>query len=251
MKRLVGKKVVVTGGTRGIGRAIAERFAEHGASVAIVGTNEERGKEALAALEALRIDAGQVFQFNKVDIASFAEVEAFANQLLESWQAVDILVNCAGITRDMLIMRMKEEDWDLVIDTNLKSVYNTINMFIRSMMKQRYGKIINISSVVGLMGNPGQANYAASKAGMIGMTKSLAKEVATRGICINCIAPGFIETDMTSKLTEEQKQQILKQVPMGRLGSGREIANAALFLASDESQYITGQVLTVDGGLTA
>lgn len=251
MRRLQDKKAVVTGGTRGIGKAIALTFAEHGASVAIVGTNPERGKEVIEEMEKVRIFPTQVFQFKKVDVSNFSEVEMFANQLLGEWQAVDILVNCAGITRDKLLMRMKEEDWDLVIDTNLKSVYNTINAFIRDMMKKRYGRIINISSVVGIMGNPGQANYAASKAGMIGMTRSLAKEFASREISVNCIAPGFIDTDMTEKLTEEQKQGILKQVPMGRLGSGREIANAALFLASDESKYITGQVLTVDGGMTA
>ena len=148
-------------------------------------------------------------------------------------------------------MKMEEEDWDKVLDVNLKSVYNTSQVLIRPMMKQRSGRIINISSVIGLMGNPGQVNYAASKAGMIGMTKSLAKEVASRGITINCIAPGFIDTDMTNELSHEQKEAILKQVPMGRLGNTREIANAALFLASSDADYITGQVITVDGGMTA
>ena len=162
---------------------------------------------------------------------------------------IDILVNNAGITRDNLLMKMTEEDWDRVIAVNLKSVYNTCQALVRSMLKARNGKIINITSVVGLNGNAGQANYAASKAGMIGFTQSLAKEVASRGICVNCIAPGFIKTPMTGVLTETQKEAIIKQVPMGRLGNPEEIAHAAVFLASSLSDYVTGQVLTVDGGM--
>jgi 3-oxoacyl-[acyl-carrier protein] reductase len=251
MKRLSGKKAVVTGGTRGIGRAIALRYAEEGASVVILGTHEERGAEAIALLEEKRENPAQFFEFRKVDVSKHAEVMAFADEFLKLFGDIDILVNCAGITRDGLLMRMKEEDWDLVLETNLKSVYNTTHAFLRSMTKKRYGKIINITSVIGIMGNPGQTNYAASKAGMIGMTKSLAKEVASRNISVNCIAPGFIDTDMTGKLTPEQKEMILQQVPMKRLGEGKEIAHAALFLASSDSDYITGQVLTVDGGMTA
>ena len=251
MNRLEGKKTVVTGGTRGIGKAIALAFAKHGADVVVVGTNEERGKEVISQLEKEKVNEDQKFIFKKANVASHEEIGSLAKDLLEKWDAVDVLVNCAGITRDNLLMRIKEEDWDLVLDTNLKSVYNTSHAFLRSMMKKRYGKIINISSVIGIMGNAGQTNYAASKAGMIGMTQSLAKEVASRSINVNCIAPGFIETDMTDALTEDQKAGILKQVPMNRLGQGKEIADAALFLASSESDYITGQVLTVDGGMTA
>lgn len=251
MKRLEGKKTIITGGTRGIGRAIATKYVEHGADVIIVGTNEERGKEAVELLKAHQVVDDQMIDFRSVNVADHDAVVAFGKEISALWGEVDVIVNCAGITRDKLMIKIKEEDWDSVLDTNLKSVYNTTHAFLRGMMKKRAGKIINITSVVGLMGNPGQVNYAASKSGMIGLTKSLAKEVASRNICINCIAPGFIETDMTDQLNDEQKQNIMKQVPMGRLGSAKEIANAALFLASDEAEYITGQVLTVDGGMTA
>lgn len=249
MKRLENKKVIITGGTRGIGRSIVERFAEEGASIAFLGTNKERGQGVLTYLEE-RKQEGQSFLFRTLDVASTEEVRSFIEEVLSLWGEVDILVNCAGITRDKLLLRMEEEDWDRVIDTNLKSVYNTSQALLRSMMKKRSGKIINITSVIGFMGNPGQANYGASKAGVIGFTKSLAKEVASRNIQINCIAPGFIGTDMTHQLSEEQKKSILTNVPMGRLGCPKEIASAAVFLASRESDYITGQVLTVDGGLT-
>lgn len=251
MKRLEGKKAIVTGGTRGIGRAIAAIYVEHGANVIIVGTNEERGQEACESLKAHKINPDQVVEFRKLDVANHEAVVEFGKQVTEKWGEIDIIVNCAGITRDKLMIKIKEEDWDAVLDTNLKSVYNMSHVFLRGMIKNRGGKIINITSVVGFMGNPGQVNYAASKAGMIGLTKSLAKEVASRNIAINCIAPGFIETDMTGQLNDAQKESILKSVPMGRLGSAREIANAALFLASGESNYITGQVITVDGGMTS
>ena len=249
MKRLQNKKVIVTGGTRGIGRSIVDSFADEGASIAFLGTNKERGEEVLRGLEERR-EEGQSFLFRTVDVANTSQVRGFIEDTLSLWGEVDILVNCAGITRDKLLLRMEEEDWDRVIDTNLKSVYNTSQAVVRSMMKKRSGKIINVTSVIGFMGNPGQSNYGASKAGVIGFTKSLAREVALRNIQVNCIAPGFIETDMTSQLSEEQKKNILTKVPMGRLGSSKEIASAALFLASSESDYITGQVLTVDGGLT-
>lgn len=251
MRRLDGKKAIVTGGTRGIGKAIAILFAEQGADIAIFGTNEERGREAIEALNLKKVLPTQKFIFYKVDVSSHQEVNETTNKVLNEFEHVDILVNSAGITRDKLLMKMEEEDWDTVLDVNLKSVYNTSHILVRPMMKRKYGRIINITSVIGLTGNAGQSNYAASKAGMIGFTKSLAKEVASRNIAINCIAPGFIDTDMTGQLTEAQKETILKQVPMGRLGSAREIANAALFLASDEASYITGQVLTVDGGMIA
>ena len=189
--------------------------------------------------------------FETVDVSNKAEVNEALDRLLGTWGGVDILVNCAGITRDKLFMRMEEDDWDQVIDTNLKSVYNLCHSLVRPMMKRRSGKIINVSSVIGLTGNPGQVNYAASKLGMVGFTRSLAKELAPRNINVNCIAPGFFETPMTDSLTEEQKEKIINKVPMGRLGDPIEIAHAAVFLASEKSNYITGQVLTVDGGMIA
>ncbi|MBM3201455.1 MAG: 3-oxoacyl-ACP reductase FabG [Chlamydiae bacterium] len=249
--KLAGKKAIITGGTRGIGKAIAIAFAEQGADIAIFGTSEERGQEVVSALEAVKASSEQKFFFKKVDVSSNQEVKENIHHVLEIFENVDILVNCAGITRDKLLMKMEEEDWDAVLDINLKSVYNTTQILIRPMMKKRSGRIINITSVIGLMGNPGQVNYAASKAGMIGMTRSLAKEVASRNITVNCIAPGFIDTDMTNQLSDEQKEGILKQVPMGRLGNGKDIANAAVFLASSDGDYITGQVITIDGGMTA
>ncbi len=251
MRKLEGKKAIVTGGTRGIGKAIAVLFAEHGADIAVFGTNEERGKEIIELLNQLKVSPSQKFIFRKVDVANHAEVKDITNQVLVEFENIDIVVNSAGITRDQLLMKMQEEDWDTVLDVNLKSVYNMSHALMRPMMKRRYGRIINITSVIGLTGNPGQVNYAASKSGMIGLTKSLAKEVASRGISVNCIAPGFIDTDMTNQLSEEQREAILKRVPMGRLGSAKEIAQAALFLASSDADYITGQVLTVDGGMTA
>lgn len=242
-----GKKVLVTGGTAGIGKEIALSFAKEGAYVAIFGTSEERAKEALASLEEVRASSEQMFVYKLVDIGSKASTTDAITALLESFSTVDVLVNNAGITRDGLLMKMPEEDWDSVLDTNLKSVYNTCQVLMRSMLKARQGSIINISSVVGLTGNPGQTNYAASKAGMIGFTKALALEVASRGISVNCIAPGFIQTKMTDVLKEEQKEAILKKIPMGKLGQCQDIAEAVLFLA--RSRYITGQVLTVDGGM--
>ena len=251
MRRLEGKKAIVTGGTRGIGKAIAILFAEHGADIAIFGTSEARGNEIVKTLYDRQVIPTQKFVFYKVDVSNYKEVNENTNKVLDEFENVDILVNSAGITRDKLLMKMEEEDWDTVLDVNLKSVYNMSHILVRPMMKRRYGRIINITSVIGLTGNPGQSNYAASKSGMIGFTKSLSKELASRNIAINCIAPGFIDTDMTNELTDMQKEMILKQVPMGRLGSAKEIANAALFLASDEANYITGQVLTIDGGMTA
>jgi 3-oxoacyl-[acyl-carrier protein] reductase len=251
MKRLLGKKAIVTGGTRGIGRAIALLFAQKGASVAVFGTNEERGKEILEELKIDAATAEQKFLFRRVDVSKYEETEKSIKEILEEWHGIDILVNSAGITRDQLIIKLSEKDWDDVIDTNLKSVYNMIHPIVRRMIKQRCGKIINIASVVGLTGNPGQTNYAASKMGMIGFTKSLAREVGGRNICVNCIAPGYIDTDMTNVISQEAKEQVLGRIPMGRMGTPLEIANAALFLASDESSYITGQVLTVDGGMIA
>lgn len=249
MLLLKGKKAIVTGGTAGIGREIAKAFALSGAHVAVFGTNEERAQETLEELEKCRSVEDQKFSKKIVDVANKSSVLDAITSLLADFGSVDILVNNAGVTRDGLLMKMTEEDWDTVLDTNLKSVYNTCQSVIRGMLKERSGKIINIASVVGLTGNAGQSNYAASKAGMIGFTKALALEVASRGICVNCIAPGFIQTRMTDVLTEGQKEAILKKIPMGKLGICEDVANAAVFLASSLSNYITGQVLTVDGGM--
>jgi 3-oxoacyl-[acyl-carrier protein] reductase len=246
MKLLADKKAIVTGGSRGIGKAIAACFASHGASVVLFGTNLEKGNQVAQELQAL--GASKIL-FYQVDVADTSQVEKSIEQVYEDLGGLDILVNNAGITRDNLLMRLTPEDWDRVLETNLKSIYNTCRAVVRSMMKQRQGKIINVSSVVGLMGNAGQTNYAASKAGMIGFTKSLAKELASRNICVNCIAPGFIETDMTDALNEKQKEGILTQIPMQKMGLPQDIAYAALYLACSHSDYMTGQVLTVDGGM--
>jgi 3-oxoacyl-[acyl-carrier protein] reductase len=249
MQLLKSKKAMITGGTAGIGKEIALAFAKQGADVAIFGTNAERSSQVLSELEQARISPEQKFESFLVNVSEKSSVEGAIQQLLAKWGQIDILVNNAGITRDGLLMRMSEEDWDQVIDVNLKSVYNTCQALVRPMIKAKGGKIINISSVVGLTGNAGQANYAASKSGMIGFTKALALELATRNICVNCIAPGFIETRMTDVLNEGQKEGILKKIPMGRMGGPQDIANAAIFLASHLSDYVTGQVLTVDGGM--
>lgn len=249
MPLLKGKKALITGGTAGIGRQIALCFAKEGADVAIFGTNSDRSKEVIGELEAMKVFPEQRFFSATLDIANTEAVTRAIDELIALFSQIDVLVNNAGITKDGLLMRMSEQDWDAVMDVNLKSVYNTCHALVRPMMKARKGKIINISSVVGLMGNAGQTNYAASKAGMIGFTKSLAKEVASRNISVNCIAPGFIVTRMTDALTAPQKEALLKQIPMERLGEPEDIANAALFLASHLSDYMTGQVLTVDGGM--
>ncbi len=246
---LKGKHALITGGTAGIGKEIALAFAKAGANVAIFGTNAERSAQVVAELNQVKISDDQTFTAEIVNVSDTKAIEAAVQKLIAAWGKIDILVNNAGITRDGLLMKMSEGDWDEVIDVNLKSVYNTCQALIRPMMKARAGKIINISSVVGLTGNAGQVNYAASKSGMIGFTKALAQEVATRNICVNCIAPGFIETRMTDALTDAQREGIMKKIPMGRLGQPEEIAKAALFLASGLSDYVTGQVLTVDGGM--
>lgn len=238
---LLGKVAIITGGTAGIGFSIAQTFAEQGARVILFGTNQEKGDKAKEAIAHA--------SFVQVDVSKTQAVEEAIKQALAEHGKIDILVNNAGITRDQLLMKMTEEEWDMVIDTNLKSCYNTCRALIRSMMKAKSGKIINISSVIGLTGNAGQINYAASKGGMIALTKALALEVASRQIHVNCIAPGFISTQMTEILTDAQKESIIPKIPLGRMGSPEDIANAALFLASHLSNYITGQVLTVDGGM--
>lgn len=245
---LKNQVAIVTGATAGIGRAIALKLAENGAKVAVLGTHQERGLKVVEEICALTGDSQQA-QFMAVDVAKTADVEAVFKQLLDQYKCVDILVNNAGITADQLLMKMSEEEWDRVMDVNVKSCYNTSRALVRAMMKARKGKIINISSVVGLTGNPGQVNYAASKAAMIGLTKALALELASRNICVNCVAPGFIETAMTDALTPAQREAILAKIPLGKLGHPNDIANAVLFLSSNLSDYMTGQVFTVDGGM--
>ena len=243
---LSGKVALVTGASRGIGRHIALSLAEAGADVAVnYAGNEAKAQEVVDEIKSLGRRAFAV----RANVASFAEVEAMVRQVTKEFGRLDILVNNAGITRDNLLMRMKEDDWDAVIETNLKGVFNGVKAVSRTMMKQRSGRIINLSSVVGVMGNAGQANYAASKAGIIGLTKSAARELASRGITVNAIAPGFIETDMTAKLEEETQKQLISQIPLGRLGQPQDVARVVRFLASDDAAYITGQTLHVDGGM--
>ena len=240
---LKNQTAIVTGGTAGIGKAIALMFAQQGAKVIIIGTNEERGAGVVEEIGKERAE------FVKLNVGKTAEVEEAIKKILTTHPQIDILVNNAGITRDLLLMKMEEADWDQVMETNVKSCYNTCHALVRSMMKARKGKIINVTSVIGLIGNAGQANYAASKAAIIGFTKSLAKELAPRNICCNCIAPGFIETSMTEGMNEQQKEATLAQIPLRRMGHPNDIAHMALFLASPMSDYVTGQVLTVDGGM--
>lgn len=244
---LKDKTAIVTGGSSGIGYAIATTFAEQGARVAIIGTNAEKGNQSAAAIN--EKTGAKSVAFYQADVSKTEQVDECLKQILEVFGKVDILVNNAGITRDQLIMKMSPLDWDEVMATNIKSCYNTCRFLARPMLKARTGKIINVSSVVGLTGNAGQANYAASKGAMIAFTKALALEFASRNILVNCIAPGFIETNMTSSLTEGQRESILSKIPLGRLGLPQEVANAALFLAADLSSYMTGQTITVDGGM--
>lgn len=243
---LEGKKALVTGASRGIGRAIAVALAEAGADVAI----NYSGSEAAAAETAKAVEAhGRRAIILKANVGKSDEFEAMVKEVVDQFGSIDILVNNAGITRDNLIMRMKEEEFDQVIETNLKGVFNGIKAVTRPMMKQRAGRIINISSVVGVLGNPGQANYVAAKAGVIGLTKSSARELASRGITVNCIAPGFIQTEMTDKLSSEMKESLSKQIPLSRLGAAEDIAAAVRFLASDAASYMTGQTVHIDGGM--
>jgi 3-oxoacyl-[acyl-carrier protein] reductase len=243
---LSGKTALVTGASRGIGRAIALELAAAGADVAV----NYAGSEEAAAAVAREIEGmGRRAITIKADVGNAAEAEQMVSQTIEAFGHIDILVNNAGITRDNLIMRMKEEEFDQVINTNLKGVFNCIKAVTRPMMKQRSGRIINISSVVGALGNPGQANYVAAKSGVIGLTKASARELASRGITVNAVAPGFIATDMTDKLSDEQKGALLPQIPLGRMGGPEEIARVVRFLASEDASYLTGQTLHVDGGM--
>ena len=244
--RFENQVAVVTGAGRGIGHAIAVRLAKEGARVASVSRTEANAKKTADEINAARADAAKAYA---VDVADQAAVQKAAAQIFEDFGRVDILVNNAGVTRDGLSMRMSMDDWDLVLNTNLKGAFNFTQAVMRPMIKQRSGRIINISSIAGLTGNAGQANYSASKAGLIGLTKTLARELASRGITVNAVAPGLIETDMTTVLSEEIRQAILQKVPLGKLGEPDDIAGAVAYLASAEAKYITGQVLTVDGGM--
>jgi 3-oxoacyl-[acyl-carrier protein] reductase len=244
--RFENQNAIVTGAGRGIGRAIAVRLAIEGACVACVSRTEENAKRTADEINIIRADTAKAYA---VDVSDHTAVQKIGAQILDDFMKIDILVNNAGVTRDALAMRMSVEDWDSVINTNLRGAFNFTQSIVRAMTKQRRGRIINISSVIGLIGNAGQTNYAASKAGLIGFTKSLAKELASRNITVNAVAPGFITTDMTAGLSDEIKKTIHAKIPLGRTGAPEDIASAVAFLASAEANYITGQVLCVDGGI--
>ena len=239
---LTGKNALVTGSTRGIGRAIADAFAESGARVAVVGRDQERAQEAATAI-------GKGAQGFAADVSDTAAVTKLIDDVEKAFGSIDILVNNAGITRDNIVMRLKDEDWDAVQNANLRGAFASIRAVSRGMMKRRSGRIINVASIVGLIGNKGQANYAASKAGLIALTKTVAKELGSRNILINAFAPGFIETEMTAKMTPEARESLGKQIALERLGTVQDVAAMVTFLASDLASYITGQVFVVDGGL--
>lgn len=246
MYNLKGKVALVTGAGRGIGRAIAKALAKEGAAVIVnYGGNETSAQETVDSIMA---DGGSAEKY-KCDVSDFAAVGEMIQYVVGKYKKLDILVNNAGITKDGLMMKMSEEDFDSVLSVNLKGTFNCIRNVSRQMLKQRSGRIINMSSVVGLAGNAGQVNYAASKAGVIGVTKSAAKELASRGITVNAIAPGYIDTDMTSVLSDSVKETVLSAIPLGRMGAVEDIAETAVFLASDKASYITGQVISVDGGM--
>src|ERR1051326_1396675 len=244
--RFENQNAIVTGAGRGIGHAIALGLANEGAQVACVSRSEENARRTADEINGKREGAAKAYA---ADVGDHAAVQKIGAQILQDFARIDILVNNAGVTRDGLAMRMSVEDWDTVLNTNLRGAFNFSQAILRPMIKQRSGRIINISSVIGLIGNAGQANYAVSKAGLIGFTKSLARELASRNITVNAIAPGFITTDMTAGLSDEIKKTIQSQIPLGKTGTGEDIANAVAFLASSEASYITGHVLCVDGGM--
>src|SRR2546430_832986 len=245
MNQLANQIAVVTGAGRGIGRAIAVKFAAEGADIVCVSRTAENSEKVAGEIRAL----GRRGWAWAVDVADSKAVAAAGERILAETGRVDILVNNAGVTRDGLLMRMSEADWDTVLDTNLKGAFLVTKAFTRTFLKQRSGRIINVASVIGLIGNAGQCNYAASKAALIGFTKSIARELASRGITVNAVAPGFIETDMTGGLKEEARNEVLKQIPLNRFGRPDDIADAVLFLAGTAARYVTGQVLAVDGGM--
>lgn len=240
------RAVLVTGGSRGIGRACALRAAEEGAKVAVNYASRADAAEEVVSL--IKARGGEAFSY-KADVSDLAQVESMVLEVVGRFGSLDVLVNNAGITRDALLIRMKPEDWDKVLQTNLTSVYNCTRAAAKVMMKQRRGRIISLASTVGITGNVGQTNYSAAKAGVIGFSKSVAREMAPRGITVNVVAPGFIETDMTAVLSEDIRSKILEQIPLGRFGKGDDVAGIVVFLASDQASYITGQVIVVDGGL--
>ncbi len=243
--RLKDKVALVTGGARGIGQAIAMAFAKEGADIVVADVNLEVAQKTAIDIETL----GRKALALEMDVTDYQKVEEGVNKILDKFGKVDILVNNAGITKDNLLIRMSPAEWDAVINVNLKGTFNCIKAVSRPMVKQRSGKIISIASIIGLIGNWGQANYAASKAGIIALTKTVAKELASRNINANAVAPGFIQTDMTAKLSEDVKAKMMEAIPMAKLGTPEDVANVCLFLASEESRYITGQTITVDGGM--
>jgi 3-oxoacyl-[acyl-carrier protein] reductase len=247
MSRFVSKVAVVTGGGRGIGQEIARMLAAEGAKVAVVSRSESSCGKAAEEINALYPGSAKAYA---VDVADHAAVQELAKRIAEELGTVNILINNAGVTRDGLLMRMKEEDWDTVLDTNLKGAFNTVKAFMRVLMKAEDPRIINIASVIGLIGNAGQTNYSASKAGLIGFTKAVARELAGRSVTCNAIAPGFITTDMTDELPQAVKDAVIGKIPLATFGETRDIAEAVAFLASPAARYITGQVLAVDGGMT-
>lgn len=246
MSDLTGKTAIITGASRGIGAEIAKRFAQAGAKVVVNYSGSQEKAEAVVA--SIKENGGEAIAV-KANVSDAESVKAMVEEAMAAFGTVDILVNNAGITRDNLMMRMKDDEWDDVINTNLKGVFVCTKAVTRQMMKQRSGRIVNIASIVGVMGNAGQANYVASKAGVIGLTKTTARELASRGITANAVAPGFITTDMTDALNDEIQQSMMAQIPLGRFGKPEEVAKAALFLASDEASYMTGQTLHLDGGM--
>ena len=246
MTNLTGKTAIITGASRGIGAEIARKMAEAGAKIVVNYSGSQAKAEAV--VEEIKSNGGEAIAV-KADVADADAVKAMVEQTMQTFGSVDILVNNAGITRDNLMMRMKDDEWDDVINTNLKGVFICTKAVTRQMMKQRSGRIVNIASIVGVMGNAGQANYVAAKAGVIGLTKTTARELASRNITANAVAPGFITTDMTDKLGEDIQKTMLAQIPLGRFGKPEEVAKAALFLASDDASYMTGQTLHLDGGM--
>lgn len=243
--KLAGKVAIVTGAAQGIGKEIATALAQEGSDLVVVDVNLEQAEKTAQELANL----GRKTMALKVDVSKSTEVEEMVNKILDKFGKIDILVNNAGITRDNLLLRMKEEEWDLVISINLKGTFNCLKAVTRPMMKARCGKIVNVASIIGIAGNAGQANYAASKAGVIALTKSAAKELASRNINVNAVAPGFIQTAMTNVLPEAVKTEMLKRIPLAKLGEVKDVAKAVLFLAGPDSDYITGQVVVVDGGM--